>query len=95
LCPSWADGLRLLDAGRGAVRHLVGDGAALRAGRVGELRLLRQPSCWYWGLKLYLITAPEGMPVAWCLADPKLGGREVAAQELLGYARDIGDCARG
>jgi len=30
-------------------------------------------SRWYWGLKLYLITTPDGMPVAWCLADPKLG----------------------
>jgi hypothetical protein len=29
------------------------------------------------------------MPVAWCLADPKLGEREVA-QELLAHARDIG-----
>jgi hypothetical protein len=45
-------------------------------------------SCWYWGLKLYLMTTAEGMPVAWCLADPKLGGREVAA-ELLAHARDV------
>lgn len=44
-------------------------------------------SRWYWGLKLYLLTTPEGMPVTWCLADPKLGEREVAA-ELLGHARD-------
>jgi hypothetical protein len=29
------------------------------------------------------------MPVAWCLADPRIGEREVAA-ELLGYARDAG-----
>ena len=31
-----------------ALRRLPADGAPLRAGRVGELRLLR----WYWGLKL-------------------------------------------
>ena len=55
----------------------------------GELRLLRLHSRWYWGLKLYLITTAEGMPVAWCLADPKIGEREVAA-ELLGHARDTG-----
>lgn len=35
-------------------------------------------SRWYWGLKLYLITTCEGMPVVWCLADPKLGEREFA-----------------
>jgi hypothetical protein len=29
------------------------------------------------------------MPVAWCLADAKLGERDVA-QELLGHARDLG-----
>jgi hypothetical protein len=37
---------------------------------------------WYWGLKLYLLTAPDGMPVNWCLATPKLGERDVAAELL-------------
>jgi Transposase DDE domain len=46
-------------------------------------------SRWYWGLKLYLLATPEGMPVTWCLAGPRLGEREVAA-ELLGHARDTG-----
>jgi hypothetical protein len=46
-------------------------------------------SRWYWGLMLYLLATAEGMPVAWCLADPKLGEREVAA-ELLAHARDLG-----
>ncbi|MGH3931249.1 MAG: IS982 family transposase, partial [Pseudonocardiaceae bacterium] len=46
-------------------------------------------SHWYWGLKLSLITTTEGMPVAWCLADPKLGERDVA-EELFGHARDHG-----
>jgi hypothetical protein len=41
------------------------------------------------GWRLYVITTAGGMPVAWCLADPKLGEREVAA-DLLGHARDIG-----
>ena len=44
-------------------------------------------SRWYWGVKLYLITTAHGMPVAWCLADPKIGEREVAV-ELIGHARD-------
>jgi hypothetical protein len=42
----------------------------------------------YWGLKLYLVTTLEGMPIVWCLADPKLGEREVAA-DLLGHAQDL------
>ncbi len=33
-------------------------------------------------MKLYLVTTPDGMPVAWCLADPKIGEREVAAALL-------------
>jgi hypothetical protein len=43
----------------------------------------------YWGLKLYLLAAPDGMTVAWGLATPKLGEREVAAA-LLGVASDQG-----
>jgi len=45
-------------------------------------------SRYYWGLKLYLVTTLDGMPMVWCLADPKLGEREVAT-ELLGHARDL------
>src|SRR5487761_1870074 len=44
-------------------------------------------SRWYWGVKLYLITTPDGMPVAWCLADPKIGEREAAAELLACAAR--------
>ena len=46
-------------------------------------------SRWYWGLKLYLITTPDGMPVTWCLASPKIGEREAAA-ELLAHAARTG-----
>jgi hypothetical protein len=35
-------------------------------------------SRWYWGFRLYVLTTPGGSPVAWCLASPKLGEREVA-----------------
>ncbi|OUC96361.1 IS982 family transposase, partial [Streptomyces swartbergensis] len=31
---------------------------------------------------LYLVTTAEGMPVTWCLANPKLGEREVMAAQL-------------
>jgi len=33
-------------------------------------------SLWYWGLKLYLITTPDAMPLTWCLASPQIGERE-------------------
>ena len=34
-------------------------------------------SRYYWGLKLYLVCTPAGMPITWALADPKIGEREV------------------
>jgi hypothetical protein len=37
----------------------------------------------------YLVTTPDGMPVAWCLASPKIGEREAAA-ELLAHAARTG-----
>jgi Transposase DDE domain len=39
-------------------------------------------SRWFWGLRLYLIATPAGMPVTWALADPKLDEREVLAAML-------------
>jgi Transposase DDE domain len=39
-------------------------------------------SRWFWGLRLYLITTPAGMPILWALADPKTGEREVLAAML-------------
>lgn len=39
-------------------------------------------SRWYWGLKLYLVCTGDGMPVMWCLADPKIGERDVLAALL-------------
>ena len=39
-------------------------------------------SRYYWGLKLYLVCTPAGMPICWALADPKLGEREVLAAML-------------
>jgi hypothetical protein len=67
-------------AGRhpGALRRLAGDRQAQRPGRLGRLRLRRQPPPFYWGLKLYLLACPDGLPVAWCLANPSDGERGVA-----------------
>ena len=79
-CPSWYDPVRLIDA------TPVPCGASRETVRRSELAgwahygYCAAHSRWYWGLKLYLITTPDGMPVAWCLADPKLGEREVAGR---------------
>ena len=34
-------------------------------------------SRFFWGFRLYLIAAPDGMPIIWGLANPKLGERDV------------------
>jgi hypothetical protein len=76
--PSVHDTLRLLDAtpvpcaaSRQTVRR-----SALRGW--ADYGWCPSHSRWYWGLKLSVVTTPDGSPVAWCLASPKLGEREVA-----------------
>jgi hypothetical protein len=44
---------------------------------------------WHWGLKLYLVAAPDGMHAACCPASPKPGEREVA-RDLLAHAARSG-----
>ena len=39
-------------------------------------------SRFFWGLRLYLVCTPSGMPILWSLADPKIGEREVLAAML-------------
>jgi Transposase DDE domain len=92
--PSWWDQWRLLDATPvpcGASRQTVQRSALAEWASYGWER---SHSRWYWGLKLYLLAAPDGMPVAWGLATPKLGERQVAA-ELLGLANDHGLLRQG
>jgi hypothetical protein len=77
-CPSWCDQWRLLDATPvpcGTSRETV-----RRSDLAGWAGYGYDPSHsrWYWGLKLYLLACPDGMPVAWCLANPTQGEREVA-----------------
>nr|WP_155589802.1 hypothetical protein [Streptomyces cavernae] len=36
-------------------------------------------SRFYWGLRLFLVCAPTGMPILWALANPKIDEREVLA----------------
>ena len=39
-------------------------------------------SRFFWGLRLYLVCTPTGMPILWALANAKLGEREVLAAML-------------
>jgi DDE family transposase len=85
--PSWCDGFRLLDATPlpcGASRETVKRSALWGHAAYGYDR---SHSRWYWGFKLYLVCAPDGMPITWCLATPKLGEREVAQALLDDAAR--------
>jgi DDE family transposase len=86
--PSHADQLRLIDATPlpcGTSRETVKRSELAGWANYGYCA---SHSRFYWGLKLYLVTTLDGMPVVWCLADPKLGEREVAT-ELLGHAHDL------
>src|SRR5664280_2399871 len=70
--PSWCDRLRLIDATPlpcGTSRETVNRSDI---GGTGGYGFCAAHTRYYWGLKLYLVTAPDGMPVTWCLADPKL-----------------------
>jgi hypothetical protein len=78
--PTWHDSLRLIDstplpcaASRETVKR------SDLAGRAGY-GYCRSHSRFFWGFRLYLVTTAEGMPVTWCLANPKLGEREVMAR---------------
>jgi hypothetical protein len=85
--PTHADRLRLIDATPlpcGTSRETVKRSELAGWANYGYCA---SHSRFYWGLKLYLVTTLDGMPIVWCLADPKLGEREVAA-ELLGHAHD-------
>src|SRR5450759_5001749 len=87
--PSWCDSLRLIDATPlpgGAPRETVNRSDI---GGTGGYGFCASHTRYYWGLKLYLVTAPDGMPVTWCLADPKLGERE-ACLDLLTIAVETG-----
>lgn len=80
--PSWHDTLRLVDstplpcaASRETVKR------SELAGHAGY-GYCASHSRFFWGFRLYLIATPEGMPVIWGLAHPKIGEREVT-QALL------------
>jgi Transposase DDE domain len=81
-CPSWFDDLWMTDATPvpcGMSRETVKRSDL--AGHAGY-GYCASHSRWYWGLKLYLVCTGDGMPVSWCLANPKIGEREVLAALL-------------
>ncbi|MBV1780818.1 IS982 family transposase [Paeniglutamicibacter sp. ABSL32-1] len=74
---SWHEILRLLDSTPvpcGTSRETVKRSDL--AGHAGY-GYCASHSRYFWGFRLYLISTPEGMPVIWGLANPKLGEREV------------------
>lgn len=82
LSPSWFDDLWITDATPvpcGASRETVKRSDL--AGHAGY-GYCASHSRFYWGLKLYLVCAGDGMPIMWCLAHPKIGEREVVAAML-------------
>ena len=81
-CPSWFDDVWITDATPvpcGMSRETVKRSEL--AGHAGY-GYCAAHSRWYWGLKLYLVCAGDGMPIMWCLANPKIGEREVVAALL-------------
>jgi hypothetical protein len=74
------------------MRPLPGDHQTLGAGRLGPLRLLRQPLTLVLGLRLHLVCTLQGLPVGFALAGAKADERQVllgilAADPLLVEAR--------
>ncbi len=82
-CPSFFDDLWITDATPGALR--MSKATVKRSDPAGHANYgyCASHTRWYWGLKLYLVCTGDGMPIMWCLADPKIGEREV----LRGVAR--------
>lgn len=76
-CPSWFDDLWITDATPlpcGTSRETVKRSDLAGYASYGYCA---SHSRWYWGFKLYLVCAGDGMPIMWCLANPKVGEREV------------------
>lgn len=81
-CPSWFDDLWMTDATPlpcGSSRETV-----RRSDLAGDAGYgyCASHSRFYWGFKLYLVCAGDGMPIMWALANPKIGEREVVAGML-------------
>ena len=92
--PSWCDDLRLIDATPlpcGTSRETVARSDL--AGHAGY-GYCAAHSRFYWGFKLYLLASGDGMPIAWCLADPKIGERDLCL-DLVTIAVETGRLGPG
>jgi hypothetical protein len=82
ISPSFCDRVRLLDSTPvpcGQSRETVRRSEF--AGHAGY-GYCRSHSRWFWGFRLYLICATDGMPIGWELAAANIGERTVAAEIL-------------
>lgn len=80
--PSWHEVLRLVDSTPvpcGMSRETVKRSDL--SGHAGY-GYCASHSRFFWGFRLYLISTPDGMPVIWGLANPKIGEREVTRAHL-------------
>jgi hypothetical protein len=80
--PSFHDQLRLVDSTPvpcAASRETVKRSALAGVAGYGYCKSHHR---YFWGFRLYVLAGPDGLPVAWCLATPKLGEREVVAAML-------------
>jgi antitoxin (DNA-binding transcriptional repressor) of toxin-antitoxin stability system len=82
LSPSFCDRLRLLDSTPvpcAASRETVRRSALAGHGAYGYCR---SHSRWFWGFRLYLLCAPDGLPIGFELAPANTPERAVAAELL-------------
>jgi len=80
--PSWCDGLRLLDSTPvpcGASRETV---KRSRFAGHAAYGYCASHSRYFWGFRLYLLCASDGMPIAFELAPANASERDVAAEML-------------
>jgi hypothetical protein len=82
ISPSFCDRLRLLDSTPvpcGQSRETTRRSESAGSAGYGHCR---SHSRWFWGFRLYLICAGDGMPIGWELAAANIGERVVAAEML-------------
>lgn len=81
-CPSWFDDLWMTDAT--PVPCAASRETVKRSDLAGHASYgyCASHSRHYWGFKLYLVCAGDGIPIMWCLANPKIGEREVVTALL-------------
>ena len=82
ISPSWCDGLRLVDATPvpcGASRETVKRSEFAGHAAYGYCAA---HSRHFWGFKLYLLSAPDGMPIAFELAPANVPEREAVGEML-------------